>query len=252
MAKRTHKTVLFLCTGNYFRSRFAEILFNHVAGKFGLSWKASSRALALEPATRHVGPMALVAIDALQKMGIRASADFARLPQEVTTDELDQADFIVALKQTEHLPMLQERFPAWVEKVEFWDVDDDPKVLGLIEKEVLDLIARLISGGRRDRSPVQQDDPPKQIASEKNSAKANGAVVRVGRETKGRRGKGVTTVSDIPLDEAGLQELASTLKQTCGTGGTVKDGRIEIQGDQRERIIAALEGMGYRTKRVGG
>ncbi len=252
MAKRTHKTVLFLCTGNYFRSRFAEILFNHLAGKFGLLWKASSRALALEPATRHVGPMALVATEALEKMGIRASADFARLPQEVTTVELDQADFIVALKHSEHLPMLQERFPAWVEKVEFWDVDDDPKVLGLIEKEVLDLVARLISGGRRRSAPVQQDEPPEQTAAENNSAKANGAPVRVGRETKGRRGKGVTTVAGLPLDEAGLQLLASTLKQTCGTGGTVKDGRIEIQGDQRERIVAALEGMGYRTKRAGG
>jgi translation initiation factor 1 len=62
----------------------------------------------------------------------------------------------------------------------------------------------------------------------------------------------VTTVSDVPLDEAGLLELAATLKQRCGTGGTVKDGVIEIQGDQRARLAAALEGMGYRVKRVGG
>ena len=252
MPKSTHKTVLFLCTGNYFRSRFSEILFNHVAAKFGLSWKASSRALASEPATRNVGPMATVAVKALERMGIRAAADFARLPQEVTTDELDQADFVVALKQTEHLPMLQERFPAWIEKVEFWEVDDDPKVLGLVEKEVMDLIARLISGGKRGDSPAQQDEPTEPTASEKKEAKANGSVVRVGRETKGRRGKGVTTVSDVLLDEAGMQELASTLKQTCGTGGTVKDGRIEIQGDQRRRISSALENMGYRIKRVGG
>jgi predicted translation initiation factor SUI1 len=196
--------------------------------------------------------MAVVAIKALERMGIRAPADFARLPQEVTTDELDQAQFIVALKQTEHLPMLQERFPAWIEKVEFWDVDDDPKVLGLIEREVMDLIARLIRGGKRRDPPVQPDEPAEPTISEKKNAKANGSVVRVGRETKGRRGKGVTTVSDVPLDEAGLHELATTLKQTCGTGGTVKDGRIEIQGDQRERIISALEGMGYRAKRVGG
>ena len=155
LAKRPHKTVLFLCTGNYFRSRFAEILFNYAAGEIGLAWKASSRALAPEPATRNVGPMAVVAIQALEGMGIRASADFARLPLEVTTDELDQAHLIVALKQTEHLPMLQERFPAWVEKVEFWEVDDDPKVLGLIEKELADLIARLIVGGKRGDSPVQ-------------------------------------------------------------------------------------------------
>jgi predicted translation initiation factor SUI1 len=252
LAKPPHKTVLFLCTGNYFRSRFAEIIFNHVATKFGLSWKASSRALASEPATRNVGPMAVVAIKALEHMGIRASADFGRLPQEVTSNELDYADFIVALKQTEHMPRLQERFAASVEKVEFWDVDDDPKVLGLIEKEVMDLIARLISGGKRSDAPVQQAEPPELTTSEKKNAKANGTVVRVGRETKGRRGKGVTTISDVPLDEAGLQELASSLKQTCGTGGTVKDGRIEIQGDQRRRIGSALESMGYRVKQSGG
>jgi len=77
-------------------------------------------------------------------------------------------------------------------------------------------------------------------------------VIRLGRETKGRRGKGVTIVSDVPLDEAGLLELAARLKDRCGTGGTVKDGRIEIQGDQRDRLAAVLEGMGYRVKRVGG
>jgi predicted translation initiation factor SUI1 len=77
-------------------------------------------------------------------------------------------------------------------------------------------------------------------------------MVRVGRETKGRRGKGVTTVSDLPLDESGLLDLAAKLKQRLGTGGTIKDGRIEIQGDQRDRIVAELEGLGYRVKRAGG
>ena len=77
-------------------------------------------------------------------------------------------------------------------------------------------------------------------------------VVRVGRETKGRRGKGVTIVSDLPLDENGLAELAVKLKTRLGTGGTVKEGRIEIQGDQRDRIVTELEGMGYKVKRAGG
>jgi len=78
------------------------------------------------------------------------------------------------------------------------------------------------------------------------------AVIRVGRESKGRGGKGVTTVSDLPLDESGLEELATKLKTRLGTGGTVKDGRVEIQGDHRERIIQELEGLGYRVKRAGG
>ena len=78
------------------------------------------------------------------------------------------------------------------------------------------------------------------------------AVVRVGRETKGRRGKGVTIIFDLPLDEDGLKELAAKLKSKCGTGGTVKDGCIEIQGDQRDRLAAELESMGYKVKRTGG
>ena len=77
-------------------------------------------------------------------------------------------------------------------------------------------------------------------------------VVRVGRETKGRRGKGMTIVSDLPLGEHDLAELAAKLKNQLGTGGTVKDGRIEIQGDHRDRIIELLEALGYRAKRAGG
>ncbi|MHB8972198.1 MAG: hypothetical protein ACYC3X_20410 [Pirellulaceae bacterium] len=77
-------------------------------------------------------------------------------------------------------------------------------------------------------------------------------VVRVGRETKGRRGKGVTIISDLPLEENGLTELAAKLKSRLGTGGTIKEGRIEIQGDHRDRIVVELEGMGYHVKRAGG
>jgi predicted translation initiation factor SUI1 len=77
-------------------------------------------------------------------------------------------------------------------------------------------------------------------------------VIKVGRETKGRSGKGVTIIFDLPLDENGLSELATKLKTKLGTGGTVKDGKIEIQGDHRDRIVQEIEGMGYRVKRVGG
>ena len=62
----------------------------------------------------------------------------------------------------------------------------------------------------------------------------------------------MTTVSDLPLDESGLEELATKLKTRLGTGGTVKEGRIEIQGDHRERIVTELEALGYRVKRAGG
>src|SRR5262249_53204709 len=155
------------------------------------------------------------------------------------------AHWIVALKEAEHLPLLQERYPAWTEKVECWQVDDAPEVLALIEREVMDLAARLIGGGR------QRVAPPPEIVVEpavpkKGMARKSAPVVRLGRETKGRRGKGVTTVAGVPLDEAGQLELATKLKDRCGTGGTVRDGVIEIQGDQRDRLTAVLESMGYR------
>jgi translation initiation factor 1 len=76
--------------------------------------------------------------------------------------------------------------------------------------------------------------------------------VRVRRETGGRGGKTVTAIYGIALPESGLAELAGALKRLCGTGGTVKDGTIEIQGDHRERIVAALQQRGYTVKLAGG
>jgi protein-tyrosine phosphatase len=146
VAQHKQQTVLFLCTGNYFRSRFAEILFNLVAGKLRLPWQASSRGLALERGINNVGPMAVEAITALETMGVRAQDAVTRFPAQVTVEDLERADRVVALKQAEHLSLLQERFPAWVEKVEFWHIDDSPEVLGLIEQEVMGLVARILGG----------------------------------------------------------------------------------------------------------
>jgi predicted translation initiation factor SUI1 len=252
VAKRTEKTVLFLCTGNYFRSRFAEILFNSVAARMKLGWNAASRGLALERGANNVGPMAANAVQALETMGMRDADAASRFPIPVTTNDLMEADLIVALKQSEHLPLLQERFPAWIEKVEFWHIDDAPEVLGLVEREVMALTARLIGGGKGQEPSTQAVISPERGAATKKDVPNSAAVVSLGRQTKGRRGKGVTTVSDLPLDEAGLLELAAKLKKRCGTGGTVKDSRIEIQGDQRDRLAAVLESMGYRVKQVGG
>jgi len=77
-------------------------------------------------------------------------------------------------------------------------------------------------------------------------------IVRVGRETKGRKGKGVTVITGINLDETRLKELATQLKQKCGAGGTVKDGVIEIQGDHRDKLVEELQKKGYTVKRSGG
>ena len=77
-------------------------------------------------------------------------------------------------------------------------------------------------------------------------------IVRVRREVKGRRGKTVTTIEGVPLPDEDLRSLASELKRRCGTGGSVKEGVIEIQGDHRDTLVSELEGRGYTVKRSGG
>ncbi len=87
---------------------------------------------------------------------------------------------------------------------------------------------------------------------QKPAAPKGDGIVRVGRETKGRKGKGMTVVSGVPLHPEGLRDLAKQLKQKCGTGGTVKGGVIEIQGDHRDLLVAELQARGYTVKRAGG
>jgi len=93
---------------------------------------------------------------------------------------------------------------------------------------------------------------PKCVCHPKESVPKGDGIVRVSLETKGRRGKGVTLISGIPLDRESLRDLAKALKQTCGSGGTVKEGIIEIQGDHRDLLVDALKKKGYTVKRSGG
>jgi translation initiation factor 1 len=81
---------------------------------------------------------------------------------------------------------------------------------------------------------------------------AKPSSIRVGRETQGRAGKGVTTVSGLPLSIADIEALATKLKKRCGSGGTVRNGIIEIQGDHRDAIVAELTRIGWPAKRSGG
>ena len=81
---------------------------------------------------------------------------------------------------------------------------------------------------------------------------AKPSAVRVGRETKGRAGKGVTTVTGLPLSSSEIDSLAAQLKKRCGSGGTVRDGVIEIQGDHRDLIVAELTKLGWPAKKSGG
>jgi translation initiation factor 1 len=77
-------------------------------------------------------------------------------------------------------------------------------------------------------------------------------VVRVRRETKGRGGKTVTVITGLPGDDAAIKSLAGDLKKRCGTGGTCKDGVVEIQGDHADLLVAELQKKGFSAKRAGG
>lgn len=88
-------------------------------------------------------------------------------------------------------------------------------------------------------------------AGKPGASKGDG-IVRVGRETKGRKGKGVTVVTGLPLGKDELRELAKRLKARCGAGGTVRDGVIEIQGEHRDAVVSALEAEGFAAKKAGG
>jgi protein-tyrosine phosphatase len=141
------RTVLFLCTGNYYRSRFAEIVFNAEARRRGLSWRAESRGLALERGVNNVGPLSMHAAHRLDQLGILYD-DYMRSPQQVHADDLLEADLIVALKADEHRPLLLRTHPAWAERVEYWNVHDvydvpADEALPAIERAVRELVDRL-------------------------------------------------------------------------------------------------------------
>jgi translation initiation factor 1 len=91
---------------------------------------------------------------------------------------------------------------------------------------------------------------PDQVRA-REAARAGGRV-KVRRETSGRHGKAVTTVSGVPLDDDGLKDLAGRLKKRCGVGGSVKDGVIELQGDHRDVVLEVLKADGYDAVLAGG
>jgi translation initiation factor 1 len=97
------------------------------------------------------------------------------------------------------------------------------------------------SGGDQRRARAEREARP-----------VAGGRVKVRRETAGRRGKAVTTISNVPLDDAGLRELAGRLKKRCGVGGSAKDGVIELQGDHRDAVVELLRADGYDVVLAGG
>jgi len=141
------KTVLFLCTGNYYRSRFAEILFNWTASAQRLPWQADSRGLQLH--AENPGPISPQVVRALGQQGIHV-AEPIRFPRRVSESDLQAADVVIAAKEAEHRPLLEHDFGAWVDRVEYWDIHDvevwsPNEALPILTRRVHDLVRRLLA-----------------------------------------------------------------------------------------------------------
>jgi protein-tyrosine phosphatase len=117
------KRLLFLCTGNYYRSRFAEMLFNHLAANRGLVWTAESRGLATE--TNHLlpGVISPLTCAALAARGVPMPAEH-RDAIQCCDDDFAGVHRVIALNEIEHRPLVLARFPAHVERIEYWQIDD--------------------------------------------------------------------------------------------------------------------------------
>jgi protein-tyrosine-phosphatase len=137
------RNVLFLCTGNYYRSRFAEIFFNALAGQRGLDWQAMSRGLKIGwPG--NVGPLSPHTRARLEELGIDC-ATMNNMPIELAERDLAAADLIIALKEDEHRAMLASSFPAWEDRVTYWHVHDlDGAAPDVALKEIEKLVGNLI------------------------------------------------------------------------------------------------------------
>src|SRR5690348_515157 len=146
------KRVLFLCTGNYYRSRFAELLFNARTLELGLPWQADSRGTdVLNSGRWNVGPLSAVARQGLQERGVDVG-DGLRLPTQLREADLVEADLIIGICEAEHRPHLQRDFPAWCDRVEYWAVEDlattpAPGALAALHRQVEELAERLASEG---------------------------------------------------------------------------------------------------------
>ena len=144
---RGMKRVLFLCTGNYYRSRFAEVVFNHLARGAGLAWVADSCGLRVrEDGVVNVGPISRHAVEGLAARGLDAGE--WRMPRQVTEADLRGAAMVVALKEAEHRGMMERLFPQWAGRIDYWNVHDldaaqPAEALGELERLVRGLVDEL-------------------------------------------------------------------------------------------------------------
>ena len=146
------RTVLFLCTGNYYRSRFAAVLFNHLAARERLDWTASSRGLKIGwPG--NLGAMSKYTEQRLNELGMNCD-DHRHMPLQCRPCDLEQASLAIALKEAEHRPMLEKHYNGWANRVTYWhvhDLDGASPVEALAEIE--QLVTQLVEQLKRENAP---------------------------------------------------------------------------------------------------
>jgi protein-tyrosine phosphatase len=140
------KQVLFLCSANYYRSRFAEHFFNWLAARKPLSWRADSRGLAVEQWS-HLDGISCYTTDAIELRGIPTNAEYRR-PKKLTIRDLGKSDLVIAVKEAEHRPMMMAQFPLWADAIEYWHIDDidvapPDEALPALERKIHQLVERL-------------------------------------------------------------------------------------------------------------
>lgn len=140
--------ILFVCSGNYYRSRFAEAVFNDAVARRGLPWRAFSRGLAIHLVDGHLSPYTELA---LRKRGIDRTMTGPTRVSLAETD-LERAARVIALKEAEHRPLMREQFPHWENRIEYWSVHDldcagPEEALPQIEERVQDIVASLARNG---------------------------------------------------------------------------------------------------------
>ncbi len=138
--------ILFLCTGNYYRSRYAELYFNGLASKANIPWNSFSRGLATED-SQNIGPIAPRVIIRLRQHGITLDGQI-RYPLQLDQVDLEISKLVIALHEPEHRPLMQQRFPAWVNHVTYWHIPDLDKMssdeaFSAIENQVAELFQHL-------------------------------------------------------------------------------------------------------------
>lgn len=148
------RQVLFLCSGNYYRSRLAEELFNHAAKNAGLNWRASSRGLALERGTENIGPISHFTLQALADRGIMPSM---RSPLACDIEDLESSHLIVAMKEAEHRFLLVKKYPGWENRVLYWHVHDidaanPTDAVATIDRLILELVRAVQKPGFNGRA----------------------------------------------------------------------------------------------------